>query len=368
MRNWPQRAPASPHSKVLIAAAFLSVITLVFFGGNTLAQAASGAGPVIGWQTNGPGVFRVCGTGIQAVPGPVVVFRPPPTNLPGEVRRVMLMLRSIANVTAVTNTTTVFDHFLPDSLNNAIWTNFIARTNGRSMAIWSVRQRPPDWPARPVQVRWNPKSLIWGMKGLTALSPSWQGEGPPGGAPITALTRRHGYTRGHSMGPDGFRTDLAGQRVWFLTTDSRIVETKILRHVVRTMETSHRDYTLFLFASDLPPSIEPMRVAHVDDVFTMSHGRYPYCPGAPSFLFKTEQGGNVSAGMPGFTLDTMKMGDSGSPNMLPLPGELVFLDGRTTSGPSPEMQADMDRLCRLEDLDPSKYQLQFVDLSRFPVY
>ena len=85
-------------------------------------------------------------------------------------------------------------------------------------------------------------------------------------------------------------------------------------------------------------------------------------------MFKTEQGGNVSADVPGFIVDTMKGGDSGSPNMLPLPGELVFWTGRTTSGASPEMQADMDTLCRLEGLDTRKYRLQWVDLSRYPKY
>ena len=170
------------------------------------------------------------------------------------------------------------------------------------------------------------------------------------------------------MGPDGFKTDWAGQRVWFLTKNDSLVETRILRYVVRTREKSGRDYTLFLFDSDLPRSIEPMRVVAASDVFAVPHCKYWSFPGVPTLLFKTEQFGNVSAGMPGFTLDTMKNGDSGSPNMLPLPRELVFLDGRTTSGPSPEMQADMDELCRLERLDPAKYQLQYPNLSKYPTY
>src|SRR5205807_10637923 len=133
---------------------------------------------------------------------------------------------------------------------------------------------------------WNQDSLIWGMKGLTAISPCWQGEGAPGGAPITALSRRHGYSRGHSMGPDGLRKDLAGEKVWFLTRNNSIFETRILRHVVRTRETSHRDYTLFLFDSNLPPSIEPMRVVAASEVFAVPHCKYWYLPGTPSLLFK----------------------------------------------------------------------------------
>jgi hypothetical protein len=170
------------------------------------------------------------------------------------------------------------------------------------------------------------------------------------------------------MGSDRFGTDLAGKKVWFLTTNNSIVETRIRRLVVRTRETSRRDYTLFLFDSDLPPSIEPMRVVAASEVFAVPHCKYCYMAGTPSLLFKTEQGGNVSADVPGFTVDTMKGGDSGSPNMLPLPGELVFWNGRTTSGPSPEMQADMDELCKLQRLNPAKYQLQYVDLSKYPTY
>ena len=54
--------------------------------------------------------------------------------------------------------------------------------------------------------------------------------------------------------------------------------------------------------------------------------------------------------------------------MLPLPDELVFYSGRSTSGPSPEMQADMNTLCAQEGLPASNYQLQWVDLSAFPTY
>lgn len=332
-------------------------------------QPLSMATPSLGWATEGPAVFQLSVGDVQILPGPFLSFTPPPTDLPPDIRRAMVTFQTAANVYRVTNSMARrFDHYLPESLNNLVWTNFLATTNNKSMSIWSTRTRPSDWPTRPASVRWNPNSLIWGMKGLTAICPCWQWEGPPGSTPITALTRRHGYTRGHAMGPDRFGTDLAGQKAWFLTTNNSIVETRIVRLVVRTAGTSHRDYTLFLFDSDLPASIEPMRVATASDIFAMPHCKYWYLPGTPSLLFKTEQGGNVSADVPGFTVDTMKGGDSGSPNMLPLPGELVFWSGRTTSGASPEMQADMDELCKLEGLNPAKYQLQYADLSKYPTY
>ena len=54
--------------------------------------------------------------------------------------------------------------------------------------------------------------------------------------------------------------------------------------------------------------------------------------------------------------------------MLPMPNELVFFGGRSTSGPSAEMQSDIDLLCVLQGLNKSEYQLQWVDLSSFPSY
>jgi hypothetical protein len=261
-------------------------------------------------------------------------------------------------------TNKTFHHYLEGSLQDLCWTNFIAHTNGHTTQIWSKRSHPVGWPARPPLAVWNTNCLMWGMKGLTALCPCWQREEAPGWFPITALTKRHGYARGHDVAADGFHNGFAGAKVWFLTLDNRIVERTIVREVTRTFPTSHRDYTLFLFNEDLPDSISPLRV--VADKTRIAN--YPFYIDAPNLLFLTEQAGNVSAEAPGFTVPTMKAGDSGSPNMLPLPGELVFYSGRTTSGPTSEMQADMDELCRLSGLDASKYQLAWADLSSFPAY
>jgi hypothetical protein len=102
--------------------------------------------------------------------------------------------------------------------------------------------------------------------------------------------------------------------------------------------------------------------------YTNLVANYPFSRYFNSPIFGTEQSGNVSAGIPGFIVNTWKGGDSGSPNMLPFFDELVFLSGRSTSGPSADMQADMDELCRMQHLAPKRYQLQSVDLSSFPSY
>ncbi len=261
--------------------------------------------------------------------------------------------------------------FTPGSLGELIYTNFIAHTNGKTMEIWSEYRLPPRFPAgyfpaaqlpaetRPV-LAWNTNSLLWGMKGQTALSQCWTSQGARGQVPITAFTRRHGYTRGHSMGNAGFANQFKGQRVYFCTTNNEVVEAVVQDALVQIGK--GQDYCLLLFSKDLPAGIEPMRVADLQKLYE----KYP--PGQPGgwIQFQTEQTGNVSANQPPFITNTWKGGDSGSPNLLPLPGELVFFSGRSTSGASKQMQADMDELSRHAGLDPANYQLHWLDLSSFP--
>jgi hypothetical protein len=269
--------------------------------------------------------------------------------------------RSFRSVTEVTDF--VFDHFAPESLQFQIWTNLIARTNGRTTRIWSVRTHPNGWPEKRPIVTWDTNGLMWGMKGLTALSPCWDREGASGQAPVTALTSRHGYARGHSMGTDGFTTaGFKGKKVWFVTTNNTVVEAIVTRAVVRCQ--GGRDYTILLFKEDLPPAIQPIKVLYYANLIA----KYPFSRFFNSPLLKTEQSGHVSADLPGFIVDTWKGGDSGSPNMLAFFDDLVFVSGRSTTGPSVEMQADMDELCRMQRLNPKRYQMQIVDLSSFPSY
>ena len=268
-----------------------------------------------------------------------------------------------------TYTNAVFREFVPDSLNHTIWTNFVALTNGRGMGIWSERRYPEGWPTKRPSVRWNTNCVLWGLEGFTALSPCWQGEGYPGQVPFTALTRRHAYTRGHGMGAEGFNTNLAGYKVWFLTRDNRLVEAIIKRHVTRVGAGTngvHRDYTIALLDRDLPETIEPLGVATMAEI--QSRYRFPQQVAWPQPIFQTEQVGNVSTGVAPLVVNTWKSGDSGSPNLVPLPGELVFFGGRSTSGPSREMQDDMDELCRLGGVNPKKYQMRQADLSKYPAY
>jgi hypothetical protein len=304
----------------------------------------------VGLQTNGPAVFQVFALARETIH--TNIQRTLVTT--NGVRTIQQSSNLQTNVTWTTNRS--FAHLVTNSFNYMIWTNVLARTNGATTQMWSERRHPEDWPKSAPMVKWNRKSLVYGMTGFTALSPCWEGEGSSGQVPITALTRRHGYTRGHGMGEPGFGQRFAGKKVWFLPAKDRLVTARVAREVVRTQQPDKRDYTILLFDRDLPTSITPMGVVEPKTFEAL----YPYVPGGPRPLYKTEQGGHVSADLPGFTVNTWKGGDSGSPNILPLGNELVFFSGRSTSGPSAEMQADMDELCRLQKLNPAKHPLRWV--------
>jgi hypothetical protein len=312
----------------------------------------------IGFTTNGPVVYKT--------------FRITQTmsnDLPTHPRAATNAAYRRAFPSEYSYTNAVFHSLREDSLNYCVWTNFLAHTNGRDTVVWSQRSRGASWPTNPPIVKWNKNSLIWGMKGMTAISPCWAGEGGYGQVALTALTRRHAYTRGHGMGADGFNTGNAGNKAWFVAADNSLVEAVIKRQVTRVTASTNgepRDYTIMMFDRDLPTSIEPMAVA--DFKIIQLHYPFPTLGNVPHPIFQTEQSGHVSAGVEPLTVNTWKGGDSGSPNMIPMPGELVFFSGRSTSGPTPGMQADIDELCRQEKVDATQYQLRWLDFSKYPAY
>ena len=279
------------------------------------------------------------------------------SNAPAPPAANVMAQRVVRDVIQVSNT---FAGFVAGSLAEAVWAGF--DTNGRSTRMWESWQLPAGWPTNPPVLRWDTNNLMWGRKGMTAISHVCEGMGAFGQGSITALTRRHGYVRGHGMGPSGLNPQRVGRRVWFCTRDNQVIERRMLLILIRGPDVPNQgDYSIILFDADLPATIEPMRVADSAKV-----GRKYYF-GDPSHkpVFMTLQGGFVSAGIPGWTVP-FSGGDSGAPIMLPLPGELVFFGGLSTSPPSAAMQADMDMLSRRAGLDPRRYQLQWVNLDSYP--
>ena len=93
-------------------------------------------------------------------------------------------------------------------------------------------------------------------------------------------------------------------------------------------------------------------------------------PNSIGVRFRTGQFGYMSANMPPFIygFDTSRppfndysttiLGDSGSPNMIPMTdGSLVFIGGTTSSGPSDQMQQDMNTLTLYLNLNTNNYRL-----------
>lgn len=170
-----------------------------------------------------------------------------------------------ARGTGIRLITNAFAGFVHGSLAEAVWAGF--HTNGRSTRIWEFWQLPPGWPNIAPVLRWNTNNLMWGRKGMTAISQVCEGKGAFGQGSITALTPRHGYLRGHSMGGGGLHPEKVGKRIWFCTLNNQVIERKVKLLLVRAREPgSPGDYSIVLFDADLPPTIKPMRVADLTKV------------------------------------------------------------------------------------------------------
>ncbi len=243
----------------------------------------------------------------------------------------------------------------------AAWTNFIANTNGRTMQMWSEYSLPEGWPNVPPVMAWDTNCLLFGLDGFTAISQCNEFQGAPGQVPATLLTRRHAYTRGHGFGANGLGTSLAGQSVWFCTASNTLVQMTVAATFVRlgTFGGQFYDYGIILFTRDAPASITPMSVLSDAD----QEIYYPDTPDLPFLFYGTTAAGYCSAQVPPFVYPLLNGGDSGSPNMIPTPdNKLAMISGRSTSGPTPQMQADIDTLTAHAGLSTNNYQLRWYDM------
>jgi hypothetical protein len=249
----------------------------------------------------------------------------------------------------------------------AVWTNFITQTNSRISGMWSKRWYPPDWPQSPPVFAWNTNCLIYGVDGFTGISQCNEFEGAPGQIPVTLLTRRHAYTRGHGMGDNGLWTNtVSGKKVWFCSASNRVVEMTIAADFVRagTFEGNNYDYGLVAFTEDVPADITPMWAMSITDFEIY----YYNTEDIPFLWLGTEQTGHCGTESYGckFSYPLFKGGDSGSPNFIPSPdNKLLFFGGRTTTGPCAQMQADIDVLSSYLGLHTNDYQLRSYEFKRW---
>ena len=349
--------------------------------------AASGTFGDVWTATNINGVSRVLsGGGETVIVGNVVTYVSTGTNsntfvvadIVSGVESGTTFTKSTTFTTAQT-TNTYFSGYVVGSLGHHIYTNIIARTNGASINLWSVY---PHTIATKNTFARNPNCLLAGISNLTAISQCNEFQGSRGQTPVTALTRRHGYYRGHGAGVDYGGTSvtnwvgLESKEVIFVGHDNTVVTMLVSNRI--TVYSGGYDYSILIFTTDLPASITPMKVA--TNVGFLSPSLYPFFPtnsqlgiALPRPMIYTEQGGNVdtsgwATGIPGFTYNFWKGGDSGSPDMLLVGEDLLFTKGRSTSGPSAHMQGAMDALSTLSGLTPASYQMAWKDMSAFPTY
>jgi hypothetical protein len=230
-------------------------------------------------------------------------------------------------------------------------------TNSKTCSLWS--SRPTTDP--PTGLAWDTTCLLYGKTGFTAISQCSQ-FAPRGQMPVTLLTPRHGYTRGHGAGtPDNepfhdLNSHFNGSNVYFCTASGTLVTATVTNAYTRCWGSDGLDYTILIFNAGLPPTIQPMEVTYSPPTYY-------------SVVFNTAQSGYMTANHPPFwgsyapfgisppivaapdafppfnQYPTFLADDSGSPSMVPETDDvLVFLYGDTTTGPCPQMQTDMDTL------------------------
>jgi hypothetical protein len=248
----------------------------------------------------------------------------------------------------------------PVPIIERMWAEWLAQTNaqpGRSRFDTADRERPIYYT----------NSLYYGLKGFTAIG--YNGSTNSYGVPVTALTRRHIYWRGHDSGQYGWNMTYTNRLAQFVTAGNTLLKLRVAAAIVRggqygspqftnngvAISTNwFGDYSVGILAEDLPADVEPMAMVSYGQQNAVAATAGPpwgtthWPPG-----IGTEQSNYVG---PFNEPNLYKSGDSGSPNMWILDGTLWMTGGRTTSGWTTNMQADLDALATWAGLDPADYQ------------
>jgi hypothetical protein len=253
-----------------------------------------------------------------------------------------------------------------DSSALGLWDNFQSSTNGLTTpVIWATRD--PNTP--PQYVTWDKHGLLYNRPGFTGISPrnSWD-VAPPGDwtgdVPVTALTRRHGYCRGHGNGVtypwDGENTAKEFAYVWFCDASDNRVQMYV-RYAYTRYDASGNDYTILFFDQDLPGNITPLDVVAVPASYAVCLRTYSVANVTSANRLPGDWCGYSYVGWPPFNQCTYSGGASGSPNMLPLmDGTLAVVAFTATTGPNVHpMQDDMDTMTTWAGLSPANYQMDW---------
>jgi hypothetical protein len=266
-----------------------------------------------------------------------------------------------ATLTATRTHWTYGAYDAPGTLSEHILTNIIARTNGRVAALWTGYTNCAQ---NGAGMGWVTNGFLTGLTGYTAISPANTLSGCGSQVQVTALTRRHGYARGHGMGDGGEYTN-ENRRVWFIGTNGTPVEMGVSAKFVSDRSTNSfidEDWTVLFFTNDLPAEVEVMRyVTYAELIPKLNPSRLA--------IFGTCQ--HNLCGSDNFAMfpDGHSFyigGDSGSPNVILSGNELLFLNGKSTTGVSSNMLWAANLLTEHAGLSTNDYQFQHFDLSPWP--
>jgi hypothetical protein len=290
-----------------------------------------------------------------------------------------------------TNVSTVWlAPVVTNSLAFSIWTNVQARCRGKSSNrfIDADRAFTPDGSNAP-PLHYDTNSALWGWRGMTAVMAynSYQAKYQywPWRQPWTLVTRRHAYSAGHQgqvCPPDVVATNWGLCNIWYLSADNVMHKVKIQSAISTTCFNTNfprsawlGDMAVCQFDRDLPASIETMPVVKSPDTKTWSYS------GRLRLIMDVHQPDPCSAWVPVFLTDQhavlwmtaagiwpswpwWKGGDSGSPQLIPMPdGRLVLQGGTSGTVNSIVMQEFVDKLCLATGLDTNRYRIETVELK-----
>jgi len=257
------------------------------------------------------------------------------------------------------------------SLPWVVWTNFIAHTNGKSIDMFTTNIYVGA--GSPRILCWNTNNLIYGAEGFTAFTAESGYSGKyPGTMQGTLVTRRHAIFRGHGWteGSSGILRSNAAKS-FFVTSSNTPVAVMSVASLGRleVIDGVRYDYAIVLFNADVPDSITPVELImysnyvskYVKSTNTSPRVLIQQCQHYKSAV----QGGGA------FSHNSWVGGDSGAANLLPLPStqgrpfKLAYVSGRSTSGVTPLMLADIDRLTVWAGLNTNVYRPKIVDLRKY---
>lgn len=250
-----------------------------------------------------------------------------------------------------TGATNYFAEFTVGTLNHALWTNYTANTNGKVSSLWTSQT--------PGAGAWRSGNLLSMGTNYTALSFAWQGQEAAGKPPLSAISPRLVYSRGHSMGTAGTNSGNAGKLVYFATAAGTQITNAILEQI--TSNSGGEDWTLFVLSSNLSASITPLAVVD-SSAYAAKRPQNSFAP--YPVLFSRANTSSAYSGVAPFT-SSYTSGDSGSPRMILLGGQLALIGGISTQAGTPAFSNACVYLLQRNGISLANLPT-WIDLSSYP--